>query len=63
MTYSERFKAARKAAGYTQRSCAEKYGIPVRTIENWESGKNTPPDYVQRLMLAEMARRAAEKEK
>lgn len=59
--YSERFKAARKAAGLTQEACAAQLGVPARTLENWEAGSRTPPDYVQRLVLAEMARLAAAK--
>lgn len=30
--------------------------IPVRTIENWESGVNTPPSYVERLVVNELMR-------
>lgn len=56
MTYSDKFKAARKVAGLTQEACAARIGVPVRTIENWEAGSRTPPDYVQRLVLEEMAR-------
>ena len=61
MTYSDKFKAARKVAGLTQEACAARLGVPVRTIENWEAGSRTPPDYVQRLVLEEMARLAAAK--
>lgn len=56
MTYSDKFKAARKVAGLTQEACAARIGVPVRTIENWEAGSRTPPDYVQRLVLEEMDR-------
>lgn len=56
MTYSDKFKAARKVAGLTQETCAARIGVPVRTIENWEAGSRTPPDYVQRLVLEEMDR-------
>lgn len=36
----------RKNTGLSQRAFAEKYRIPVRTIENWESGERKPPQYV-----------------
>lgn len=39
-------------AGLTQRKLAERFCIPVRTIEDWCVGKRTPPDYV-RLMMQE----------
>ncbi len=56
--YSEKFKAARKAAGFTQKTCAETYGIPRRTIEDWEGGKRIPPDYIQFFILEHFDRLA-----
>ena len=29
----------------------ERVGVPLRTIEDWESEKRIPPDYVQHLVL------------
>lgn len=40
-------------AGMSQRKLAERFCIPVRTIEDWCAGKRTPPDYV-RLMMQEL---------
>ena len=37
MTTAERAKAIRKASRLTQAAFAERYGIPKRTIENWEA--------------------------
>lgn len=39
-------------SGMTHRKLAERFCIPVRTIEDWCTGKRTPPDYV-RLMMQE----------
>ena len=50
-TYAKRIKAARKSAGLTQATLAERARIPRRTIEDWETGSRTPPDYVQNLVL------------
>ena len=25
-------------------------GIPIRTVEDWEAGKRTPPEYVPRMI-------------
>lgn len=36
----------RKQYGLTQKALAERFGIPIRTIENWESELRTPPAYV-----------------
>jgi putative transcriptional regulator len=29
---------------------SRRYNIPVRTLENWESGKSKCPDYVRQLL-------------
>lgn len=39
-------------AGLSQRKLAERFFIPIRTMEDWGSGKHDPPDYV-RLMMQE----------
>lgn len=52
--FTERLKAARKAAGLTQQGMAERMLIPKRTIEKWEIGERTPPPYVQRFVLNEL---------
>ena len=44
------FSALRKASGLTQAAMADRFGIPLRTIENWDSGVRTPPGYVLRMM-------------
>ena len=40
----------RTALGETQRQFAERYGIPFRTIQNWETGQRKAPDYVINLL-------------
>lgn len=54
-------KQARHAAGLSQRKMAEALGIPCRTIEDWEAGKSTPPDYVKRYVLEDLTNFDAEK--
>lgn len=49
-------RSARNAAGLTQASAADQLMIPKRTIENWETGKSSPPPYVERLVLREYDR-------
>lgn len=34
----------------TQAGFAQKYGIPKRSIENWEGGKSSAPDYLVKLL-------------
>lgn len=50
MTNADRAKAIRKASGLTQAAFADRYGIPKRTIENWEGGQRDAPSYVLDLL-------------
>ena len=43
-------KELRMLSGLSQQAFSEKYGIPKRSIENWESGKRNPPEYVISLL-------------
>lgn len=43
-------KEMREKLGITQEIFAQRYNIPKRTIENWESGKRTPPAYVLEML-------------
>ena len=43
-------KEIRALTGLSQARFADKYGIPKRTIEAWESGDRTPPAYVLTLL-------------
>lgn len=42
----------RSATGLSQAAFALRYCIPRRTVENWESGASSCPDYL-RLLLAQ----------
>lgn len=44
-------KEIRKLTGLSQAKFAARYEIPKRTIENWETGKTEPPEYVYKLLL------------
>ena len=52
--FSERLKQVRNAAGISQQGMADRMLIPKRTIEKWETGERTPPEYVQRFVLLEL---------
>lgn len=43
-------KEIRKLSGLSQAKFSEKYGIPKRSLENWESGSRKCPDYVTTLL-------------
>lgn len=44
----------RTGTGLTQEAFALKYNIPVRTLQEWEQGRSTPPDYVLNLLKKEI---------
>lgn len=50
MAAAEKVKALRAMLGLSQVKFAKRYGIPRRTVENWESGATIPPDYVLAML-------------
>jgi putative transcriptional regulator len=40
----------RKSTGLTKAAFAKRFHIPLRSIENWEGGQRTPPEYVKLLL-------------
>lgn len=51
MDVSKRIKELRKNTGLSQSKFAAKFGIPVRTLQQWEQGISAPPDYLIRMMM------------
>lgn len=51
--YHKSVKDIAAEAGMTQRKLADRFCIPLRTVEDWCAGKRTPPDYV-RMMMQEL---------
>lgn len=43
-------KQIRKLTNLTQKDFAERYNIPKRTLEDWERGVRTCPEYVTQLL-------------
>ena len=52
MKFSEKLKEARKKAGLSQSALAEKAGISMRTLQNYEMGKRYPASLDIALGLA-----------
>lgn len=46
----ENISEVRKREKMTQKEFAEKYEIPLRTIQKWERNGSVPPDYVVKLV-------------
>ena len=50
MNLSEKIKDLRKKTGLSQSKFSAKFGIPVRTLQQWEQGISAPPEYLIRMM-------------
>lgn len=44
-------KEARIEAGLSRAEMSRQLEIPIRTIENWESGTRTPSPWVEKLVI------------
>lgn len=40
----------RKMSGLNRSKFAERYGIPYRTLQDWELGHNKVPEYIKNLL-------------
>lgn len=38
----------------TRKEFSDHIGIPVRTLEDWEAGRRTPPEYIPRLIMYQL---------
>ena len=47
---SKILKQLRKKTGLSQSKFSAKFGIPVRTLQQWEQGISAPPEYLIRMM-------------
>ena len=50
MESAKRIKELRESVGLSRKEFSEHIGIPVRTLEDWEAGRRTPPEYIPRLI-------------
>ena len=50
MDTAKTIKELRESTEMSRKEFSEHMGIPVRTLEDWEAGRRTPPDYVPRLL-------------
>lgn len=47
-------KELRNSIGLSRKEFSEHIGIPVRTLEDWEAGRRTPPEYIPRLIAYQL---------
>lgn len=59
---ANRAKEIREISGLSRAAFCRKYGMPVRTMEDWEAGKRIPPEYILDW-LERLVREDIEKEK
>lgn len=51
---AELWKALRKAYGLTQAKMSEITGVPARTLQDWESGRRKPAEYMLDLVESKL---------
>lgn len=54
MNTAETIKRLREEAGFSRRDFSQHTGIPLRTLEDWEAGRRTPPEYIPRLLAYQL---------
>ncbi len=54
MNIAKRIRELRESVGENRSEFSKHTGIPVRTIEDWESGRRTPPEYLPRLLAYQL---------
>lgn len=51
MNRGNQIKELREKMGMNRREFCDYYGIPYRTVQDWEAGKRKLPDYLLRLII------------
>ncbi len=54
MTIAEKITELRERVGENRKEFSIRTGIPVRTLEDWEAGRRTPPEYIPRLIAYQL---------
>ncbi len=54
MKIQNKIKELRAQTGMNRKEFSIHLGIPLRTIEDWEAGRRTPPDYIPRLIAYQL---------
>lgn len=54
MESAEKIRKLRKETGLSRKDFSLHIGIPLRTIEDWEAGRRTPPEYIPRLIAHQL---------
>ena len=54
MDIANKIKELRESVNMTKKEFAEHTGIPIRTLEDWEAARRTPPEYIPRLIAYQL---------
>lgn len=54
LAFDFNFRRLKCIHGGSLRSIAQEYSIPLRSLEDWNSGKSSPPEYVLELLAADV---------
>jgi DNA-binding transcriptional regulator YiaG len=54
MDTAKTIKELRERTGMSRKEFSKHTGIPVRTLEDWEAGRRTPPEYIPRLIAYQL---------
>ena len=54
MDTAAKIKELRESVGMNRKKFSEHTGIPVRTLEDWEAARRTPPEYIPRLIAYQL---------
>ena len=62
MDSAKKIRELRESTGMNRKEFSEHTEIPVRTLEDWEAGRRTPPEYIPRLIAYQLAYEKLSKE-
>ncbi len=54
MSTAEKIRELRESVGENRSEFSKHTGIPVRTLEDWEAGRRTPPEYIPRMIAYQL---------
>ncbi len=54
MDTAKLIRELRESVNMNRKEFSEHTGIPVRTLEDWEAERRTPPEYIPRLLAYQL---------
>ena len=54
MDLAKKIKELRESIGMSRKEFSEHTGIPIRTLEDWEAARITPPVYIRCVIAYEL---------